>query len=36
MLERFFDVGNDPQGGRSLNPVKQALDYDLKGEYIQT
>jgi deoxyribodipyrimidine photo-lyase len=28
-------VGNDPRGGRSLNPVKQALEYDPKGEYIK-
>jgi deoxyribodipyrimidine photo-lyase len=29
-------VGSDPRGGRILNPVKQALDYDPKGEYIKT
>lgn len=28
-------VGNDPRQGRVFNPVKQALDYDKKGEYIQ-
>ncbi|CAK3982881.1 cryptochrome DASH, mitochondrial [Lecanosticta acicola] len=30
-------VGNDPRGdARIFNPVKQALDYDPKGEYIRT
>ena len=29
-------VGNDPRGRRILNPVKQALEYDPKGEYIKT
>jgi deoxyribodipyrimidine photo-lyase len=29
-------VGNDPRQGRVFNPVKQALDYDKKGEYIKT
>jgi deoxyribodipyrimidine photo-lyase len=29
-------VGNDPREGRLFNPVKQALDYDPKGEYIKT
>ncbi|GAM89678.1 hypothetical protein ANO11243_077170 [Dothideomycetidae sp. 11243] len=30
-------VGNDPRGEqRIFNPVKQALDYDAKGEYIAT
>ncbi|KAF1963030.1 cryptochrome [Byssothecium circinans] len=29
-------VGNDPRQGRIFNPVKQALDYDAKGEYIKT
>ncbi|WPG97765.1 cryptochrome [Acrodontium crateriforme] len=29
-------VGNDPRGAaRVFNPVKQALDYDPKGEYIR-
>jgi deoxyribodipyrimidine photo-lyase len=28
-------VGNDPREGRIFNPVKQALDYDPKGEYIK-
>ena len=28
-------VGNDPRQGRVFNPVKQALDYDAKGEYIK-
>ncbi|PVI06790.1 cryptochrome [Periconia macrospinosa] len=28
-------VGNDPRQGRIFNPVKQALDYDKKGEYIR-
>jgi deoxyribodipyrimidine photo-lyase len=28
-------VGNDPRQGRIFNPVKQALDYDAKGEYIK-
>jgi deoxyribodipyrimidine photo-lyase len=28
-------VGNDPRQGRIFNPVKQALDYDPKGEYIK-
>jgi deoxyribodipyrimidine photo-lyase len=28
-------VGNDPRDGRVFNPVKQALDYDSKGEYIK-
>lgn len=28
-------VGNDPRAGRIFNPVKQALDYDPKGEYIK-
>jgi deoxyribodipyrimidine photo-lyase len=28
-------VGNDPREGRLFNPVKQALDYDSKGEYIK-
>lgn len=28
-------VGNDPRQGRVFNPVKQALDYDPKGEYIK-
>ncbi|KAH7122292.1 cryptochrome DASH [Dendryphion nanum] len=28
-------VGNDPRQGRVFNPVKQALDYDKKGEYIR-
>ena len=28
-------VGNDPREGRLFNPVKQALDYDAKGEYIK-
>jgi len=28
-------VGNDPREGRLFNPVKQALDYDPKGEYIK-
>ncbi|KAF2636545.1 cryptochrome [Massarina eburnea CBS 473.64] len=28
-------VGNDPRQGRIFNPVKQALDYDSKGEYIK-
>ncbi|KAF2017168.1 cryptochrome [Aaosphaeria arxii CBS 175.79] len=27
-------VGNDPRQGRVFNPIKQALDYDPKGEYI--
>jgi deoxyribodipyrimidine photo-lyase len=30
-------VGNDPRNGmRTLNPVKQAHDYDPSGEYIKT
>lgn len=29
-------VGNDPREGRLFNPVKQALDYDKKGDYIKT
>jgi deoxyribodipyrimidine photo-lyase len=29
-------VGNDPREGRIFNPVKQALDYDKKGEYVKT
>jgi deoxyribodipyrimidine photo-lyase len=29
-------VGNDPRQGRIFNPVKQAFDYDAKGEYIKT
>jgi deoxyribodipyrimidine photo-lyase len=29
-------VGNDPREGRIFNPIKQALDYDPKGEYIKT
>ncbi|KAL1311302.1 hypothetical protein AAFC00_001483 [Neodothiora populina] len=29
-------VGNDPRAARIFNPVKQALDYDPKGEYIRT
>jgi deoxyribodipyrimidine photo-lyase len=29
-------VGNDPRQGRIFNPVKQALDYDPKGEYVKT
>lgn len=29
-------VGNDPRVGRVFNPVKQAFDYDKKGEYIKT
>ncbi|KAI1006377.1 putative cryptochrome [Podosphaera aphanis] len=30
-------VGNDPRGeDRVFNPVKQAFDYDPKGEYIMT
>jgi deoxyribodipyrimidine photo-lyase len=30
-------VGNDPRSGeRILNPVKQAWDYDPRGEYIKT
>ena len=30
-------VGNDPRGeARVFNPVKQACDYDRKGEYIRT
>ncbi|KAI0588938.1 PhrB Deoxyribodipyrimidine photolyase [Pyrenophora tritici-repentis] len=28
-------VGNDPRQGRVFNPVKQALDYDKRGEYIK-
>ncbi|KIW00720.1 uncharacterized protein PV09_07705 [Verruconis gallopava] len=28
-------VGNDPREGRLFNPVKQALDYDPRGEYIK-
>jgi deoxyribodipyrimidine photo-lyase len=28
-------VGNDPRQGRVFNPVKQALDYDAKGEYVK-
>ena len=28
-------VGNDPRQGRVFNPVKQALDYDPRGEYIK-
>jgi deoxyribodipyrimidine photo-lyase len=28
-------VGNDPREGRIFNPIKQALDYDPKGEYIK-
>jgi len=28
-------VGNDPRLGRTFNPVKQALDYDPKGEYVR-
>lgn len=28
-------VGNDPRQGRVFNPVKQALDYDAKGDYIK-
>jgi deoxyribodipyrimidine photo-lyase len=28
-------VGNDPRQGRVFNPVKQALDYDARGEYIK-
>ncbi len=29
-------VGNDPRGeGRVFNPVKQAFDYDARGEYIK-
>jgi deoxyribodipyrimidine photo-lyase len=28
-------VGNDPREGRLFNPVKQALDYDSKGQYIK-
>jgi deoxyribodipyrimidine photo-lyase len=29
-------VGNDPREGRMFNPVKQALDYDKRGEYVKT
>jgi deoxyribodipyrimidine photo-lyase len=29
-------VGNDPREGRIFNPVKQAADYDARGEYIMT
>jgi deoxyribodipyrimidine photo-lyase len=29
-------VGNDPREGRLFNPVKQAFDYNKKGEYIKT
>ncbi|KAF7557043.1 hypothetical protein G7046_g6134 [Stylonectria norvegica] len=30
-------VGNDPRGdARIFNPVKQAFDYDKKGEYVRT
>ena len=29
-------VGNDPRHGRIFNPVKQALDYDRRGEYVKT
>ncbi|TVY88088.1 putative cryptochrome DASH, mitochondrial, partial [Lachnellula willkommii] len=28
-------VGNDPREDRTFNPVKQAMDYDSKGEYIK-
>jgi deoxyribodipyrimidine photo-lyase len=28
-------VGNDPRGERILNPIKQAFDYDPKGEYVK-
>lgn len=28
-------VGNDPRQGRVFNPIKQAFDYDPKGEYIK-
>lgn len=28
-------VGNDPREGRLFNPVKQALDYDPRGDYIK-
>lgn len=28
-------VGNDPRQGRMFNPVKQALDYDKRGEYVK-
>ncbi|KAF2762498.1 cryptochrome [Pseudovirgaria hyperparasitica] len=28
-------VGNDPRLGRVFNPVKQALDYDARGEYVR-
>ncbi|KAF2453412.1 DNA photolyase, FAD-binding/Cryptochrome [Lineolata rhizophorae] len=28
-------VGTDPRAGRVFNPVKQALDYDGRGEYIR-
>lgn len=29
-------VGNDPRQGRVFNPVKQAFDYDPRGEYIKS
>lgn len=28
-------VGNDPREARVFNPVKQAFDYDAKGEYVR-
>ena len=28
-------VGNDPREARVFNPVKQAFDYDSKGEYVR-
>ncbi|KAI4194526.1 MAG: hypothetical protein LQ346_003666 [Caloplaca aetnensis] len=29
-------VGNDPRESRTFNPVKQAFDYDPRGEYVRT
>lgn len=28
-------VGNDPRQGRTFNPVKQALEYDRRGEFVK-
>ncbi|KAH9824433.1 DNA photolyase, FAD-binding/Cryptochrome [Melampsora americana] len=28
-------VGNDPRASRQFNPIKQAKDYDAKGEYVR-
>lgn len=28
-------VGNDARASRQFNPIKQANDYDLKGEYVR-